>query len=203
MSLKLDWFKTVLMPAQHILKKLDPGNQSSVEDVISDLQPLQDQYVNLVVRNRPDLVQGIDIKEAFKIYGSFQLLKKASAWGDIPVQCTCRECFKNCVCAHGVLFTSLFDEKLRVPGEYIAATVGLWKKCRSLKGAAGTKRKRLIAEYAAAKKKVESKIKFMKVPEGPKVFGPSRFRLARSQRDLSFPTQIFPPPPKARRRFPP
>ncbi len=30
-------------------------------------------------------------------------------------------------------------------------------------------RKRLIAEYAVAKKKVESKIKFMKVPEGPKV----------------------------------
>ncbi len=140
-----------------------------MEDVLSDLQPLQDQYMNLVVRNRPDLVPGIDIKEALKIYCSFHLLKKASTWGDIPVQCTCRECFKNCVCAHGVLFTSLFDEKLRVPEEYIAATVGLRKKCRSLKGAAGTKRKHLIAEYAAAKKKVESKIKFMKVPEGPKV----------------------------------
>ncbi len=92
-----------------------------------------------------------------------------STWGDIPVQCTCRECFKNCVCAHGVLFTSLLDEKLWVPEEYIAVTVGLRKKCQSLKGAAGTKRKRLIAEYAAAKKKVKSKIKFMKVPEVPKV----------------------------------
>ncbi len=68
-----------------------------------------------------------------------------------------------------MLFTSLFDEKLLVPEEYIAATVGLWKKCQSLKGAAGTKRKCLISEYAAAKKKVESKIKFMKVQEGPKV----------------------------------
>ncbi len=26
MSLKLEWFKTVLMPAQYILQKLDPGN---------------------------------------------------------------------------------------------------------------------------------------------------------------------------------
>ncbi len=52
---------------------------------------------------------------------------------------------------------------------YIAATVGLRKKCQSLKGAAGTKRERLIAEYAAAKMKVELKFKFMKVPEGPKV----------------------------------
>jgi hypothetical protein len=64
MPLKLEWFKTVLMPAQHILKKLDPRNQRSVEEVIFDLQPLQDQYVNLVVRNRPDFV---DIKEALQL----------------------------------------------------------------------------------------------------------------------------------------
>ncbi len=86
MSLKIEWFKTVLMPAQHILTKLDPGNQRSVEEVVSDLQPLEDQYVNLVVRNRHDLVPGIDIKEALNIYCSFHLLKKASTWGDIPVQ---------------------------------------------------------------------------------------------------------------------
>jgi hypothetical protein len=86
MSLKIKWFETVLMPAQHILKKLDPENQRSVEEVIFDLQPLQDQYVNLVVRNRPDLVPGIDIKEALNIYNSFHLLKKASTWGDVPVQ---------------------------------------------------------------------------------------------------------------------
>jgi hypothetical protein len=65
------------MPAQHILKKLDPENQHSVEEVISDLQPLQAQYVSLVIRNRPDLVPGIDIKEALNIYSSFHLLKKA------------------------------------------------------------------------------------------------------------------------------
>jgi hypothetical protein len=96
-----------------------------------------------------------------------------------------------------VLFTALFDEKLRVPEEYIAATVGLRKKCRSLKGAAGTKRKRLIAEYAAAKKKVKSKINFMRVQRY------NAIRVARSQRDLSFQRQIFPPHQKARRRYPP
>jgi hypothetical protein len=164
MSLQFEWLKSVLMPAQHILKKLDPKNQHSVEEVISDLQPLQDQYLNLVVCNHPDLVPGINIKEALKIYKSFHLLKKASTWGDVPVQCTCCECFKNCVCTHCVLFNSMFNKKLQVPGEYIAVTVGLQKKCRSLKGAACTKRKRLIAEYAAAKKEVELKIKFMKVP---------------------------------------
>jgi hypothetical protein len=40
-----------------------------------------------------------------------------------------------------MLFSSLIDEKLLVQEEYITATVGLQKKCQSLKGAAGTKRK--------------------------------------------------------------
>jgi hypothetical protein len=96
-----------------------------LEDVISDIQPRYNQYMNLVVSNRPNLLPGIDIKEALKIYKSFHLLQKASAWGDVLVQCTCCECFKNCVCAHNILFTSLLDEKLRVKEEYIAATVGL------------------------------------------------------------------------------
>jgi hypothetical protein len=86
---------------------------------------------------------------------NIQRYPEISRWGELPDD--------------GVLFTSLFNEKLRVPEEYIAATVGLWKKFQSLRGAAGNRCQRLIAEHAAAKKKVESKIRFMKVPEGPKV----------------------------------
>ncbi len=90
------------------------------------------------------------------------------------MQCTCPDCFKNCVCVHSVrfaTFASLFkcSEDLLVPDEYIAATVGLRKRCRMIKGTAGVKRKRLMREQAAAKKKVESKIKFMKVVEGAMV----------------------------------
>jgi hypothetical protein len=63
------------MPAQHILKQLDPDNKRPMADVIEDLQPLQDQYANLVVRNRPDLVHGNNmIKAALKIYKSFHLI---------------------------------------------------------------------------------------------------------------------------------
>ncbi len=62
MPIKIEAFKKVLMPAQHILKKLDPENKRSVMEVMADLQPLQDQYANLVVRNRPDLVP-VDIKQ--------------------------------------------------------------------------------------------------------------------------------------------
>ncbi len=94
-----------------------------------------------------------------------------------------------------MLFTPLFNEKLLVAEEYIAATVGLRKKCQSLKGAAGTKCKRLIAEYAATEKKLESKIKFMKVPEGQKV---PRDSNGSKSKGFVIPDaealQIFPPP---------
>ncbi len=84
----------------------------------------------------------------------------------VPVQCTCPDGLKDCVCVHGVLFASLFKdtEELRVPDEYIAATVGLRKQM--IKGAAGTKGKRLQREIAATKKRTVFKIKFMKIPEG-------------------------------------
>jgi hypothetical protein len=112
-----------------------------------------------------------DVKEAMIIYNNFHYIKRSLAWGEIPVQCTCPDCFKNCVCVQGVLFASLFkdSEDLRVPDEYIAATVGLRKRCRMIQGTAGAKRRRLLREQAATRKKVESKIKFMKVVEGAKV----------------------------------
>ncbi len=125
-------FKRVLLPAQHILRQLDPDNKRRMADVIADLQRLQDQYTNLVVSNRPDLMQGINmIKAALKIYKSFHLLQRASLREDILAQCTCSEFFKNCIRAHCVVFTSLFDDTLPVPEEFIAATVGLRKKCKA------------------------------------------------------------------------
>ena len=172
-SLKIENFYTALMPTQQLLKKLDPDGTRTVEQVEADLTPLRAQYQSLVIDNRPDLVvpPEPDVKAAMNIYKNFHLLKRSLAWGDIPVQCTCPDCFKDCVCVHGVLFASFFrdSEYLRVPDEYIAATVGLRKKCKMIKGTAGVKRKRLMKEYAATKKKAESKIKFMKVPAGAKV----------------------------------
>ncbi len=126
------------------------------------------------------------------------------------MQCTCSECFKNCVCAHGVLFTSLFNEKLWVLEEYIAETVGLWKKCRSLKGTASTKSKLLIAEYGAygAAKNIKLKIKFIKVQEGPKV--PLDLNGSKSKGfviPVQFPdadlTSTVAPPQQTRKWYPP
>ncbi len=103
-----------------------------MEEVEAELSRLRAQYQALVIDNRPDLVlpPKPDVKEAMIIYNNFHYLKQSLAWGEIPVQCTCPDCFKNCICVHGVLYASLFNgsEDLRVLDEYIAATVGLHKR---------------------------------------------------------------------------
>jgi hypothetical protein len=68
-----------------------------------------------------------------------------------------------------MFFASLFKDtgELHVPDEYIAATVGLCKKCKRIKGAAWAKRQRLQQEITTTKNSVASKIKFMKIPEVP------------------------------------
>ncbi len=109
-SLKLENFYTALMPTQKLLKRLDPHGTRTVEEVEAELSRLRAQYQALVIDNRPDLVvpPEPDVKQAMTIYNNFHFLKRALAWGEIPVQCTCPDCFKNCVCVHGVLFASLF-----------------------------------------------------------------------------------------------
>jgi hypothetical protein len=172
-SLKIKNFYTAMMPTQKVLEWLDPHCTRTVEEVEAELLRLREQYQALVINNRPDLVvpPEPEVKEAMIIYNNFHYLMLSLAWGEIPVQCTCPDCFKNCICVHCVLFTSLFNgsEDLLVPNEYIAAMVSLRKRCRMIKGTAGAKRRRLLREQAATKKNVESKINFMKVVEGAKV----------------------------------
>ncbi len=118
-SLKIENFYKALMPTQKLLERLDPHGTRTVEEVQAELSRLRAQYQALVIDNRPDLVvpPEPDVKEAMIIYNNFHYLKRSLAWGEIPVQCTCPDCFKNCVCVHGVLFASLFNgsEDLRVP----------------------------------------------------------------------------------------
>ncbi len=42
--------------------------------------------------------------------------------------------------------TAVFDPTIKVPKEFVASELALRKKCHRLKGTAGAKRKRLLAE---------------------------------------------------------
>jgi hypothetical protein len=104
--LALGKLKTILVPRQALLKRLDPTGELSVPSLRTQLQPLVCQYERLVIQDRVDA--DTTLKEALKIYNYFHQLNRAPNWGEIPLSCTCRVCFGNCVCKHTLLFVSLF-----------------------------------------------------------------------------------------------
>jgi hypothetical protein len=158
--LALGNLKTILVPRQALLKRLDPTGELSVPTLRTQLQPLVRKYERLVIQDRVDADN--DLRDALKIYNYFHQLNRAPDWGAIPLSCTCRVCFGNCVCKHTLLFVSLFKPEVRVPDFWIAATPSLRKKCKSIKGTAGRRRLRLIEEGQCDEKSIDSKVSFLK-----------------------------------------
>jgi hypothetical protein len=164
LDMQLDWSdtKTVLLPRQHLLKKLDPAGVLNVPQLREKLRPLVSEYERVVLK---DVVPpGMDICQALKIYGYFHLIRYMQEWteNEIPVACSCKVCLTNCVCRCTLLFAAIFRPEVRVPDEYIAATVPERKQCKSIRGTAGKKRLRIMEERKCDEKKIDSKIKYMK-----------------------------------------
>ena len=67
------------------------------------------------------------------------------------------------------MMASLFNPDIRVPVQYIAATVPLRKTCQSLKGTAGYRRQRLLEAANCDEKTIDSKVAYIK---GTKPFKP-------------------------------
>ncbi len=65
------------------------------------------------------------------------------------------------MCRCTLLFTSLFDPEVRVPADYIAATISERKKCKSVKGNTGRKRLRVLEEQQCNQKKIDSKVGYL------------------------------------------
>ncbi len=66
------------------------------------------------------------------------------------------------VCKHAGLISSVFNPAIKVQKDYVAAAEpGLRKKCKLVKGTAGPRRARIMAEIKEAKAKSASKIPFM------------------------------------------
>ncbi len=176
------------MPRQALLKRLDPTGELSVPTLCTQLQPLVRQYERLVIQDRVDA--DTNPREALKVYNYFHQLNRAPDWGEIPLSCTCRVCFGNCVCKHTLLFVSLFKPELRVPNSWIAATPFLRKKCKSIKRTAGRRRLRLIEERQCDEKSINSKVSFLKGSASPPL--PIRGLDPSSAAQLRFPSPILP-----------
>ena len=76
------------------------------------------------------------------------------------------------------MFAALFNPKVLVPADQVTATVSKRQVQKPIGGAAGYKRRRLIAERACNEKAVSSKVKYLKAsiaeePESPSPSPPS------------------------------
>jgi hypothetical protein len=133
----------------------------SVPMVRTQLQPLVRQNERLVILDQVD--DNTDLKDAVKIYNYFHQLNRAPAseWGEVALSCTCRVCFGNCMCKHSLFLVSLFKAEVCIPDSLIAATPSLWKRCKSIKGAAGGRRLRLIEQRKCDEKSIDSKVTFL------------------------------------------
>jgi hypothetical protein len=160
-SLTLDRFKTIMIPRQHILKTLDPEHTRPVAELRKALSPMKDEYLDVVIDNEHD--PAMELEQVLDVYETFHHLTRDASWGKIPLPCSCVTCHAHCVCKHGTLFTSIFDPEVAVPKEYVAAQPRLRKKTQKLRGTAGPKRARLIAERRRESEKTESKLQFLEM----------------------------------------
>jgi hypothetical protein len=81
--LDLSEVKTILVPRQALLKRLDPTGELSVPTVRTHLEPLVRQYERLVIQDRVN--DGTDLRDALKIYNYFHQLNRAPEWGEIAL----------------------------------------------------------------------------------------------------------------------
>ncbi len=119
LRLALGDLKTILVQRQALLKRLDPTGALSVPTLRTQLQPLVRQYERLVILDRADA--DTDLRDAQKIYNYFHQLNHAPDWGEIPLSCTCRFCFGNCVCKHTLLSCRCSSRKYAclIPGSLL------------------------------------------------------------------------------------
>ena len=157
--IQLSDLKLVLMPRQWLLKKLDPDNKLTVTQLRAALEDDMIEYKALIVEDWLD--PNLDVKDVMRIYRKFNLITPSPKWGRIPLSCTCKVCYPNCVCQCTILLASLFDPEIRVPAHYIAATPSLRKACRGIRGTAGHKRRKLIEASECYEKEVWSKVGYM------------------------------------------
>ena len=148
--IKIGSFRTILMPRQSLLKRLDPDHSRPVADIRRDLHRFANQYHNVVLLDK--INPAYTITDVLDIYERFHVLTRATNWSPVPMKCSCEGCNKNCLCGHSLLVGSVFDSSIKVPAEYISSIPSERKRTRMLKGTEGPRRQRLQLAIAEERK---------------------------------------------------
>ena len=130
-----------------------------IHAVLEQQRPMKNDYQEQVVLGKDK--QGVDVHKALALYESFHHLSYETSWGTLPWPCSCPMSHAHCECKAAGLVAALSDPEIKVPYEFVEPSNR--KKCKRMKGTAGPKRIRILAEQSQEKQSSQSKIPFMEM----------------------------------------
>jgi hypothetical protein len=118
------------------------------------------EYGALVLLDHVDL--GMPVKKALAIYRKWLIMNRQPTWGKVPFTCSCKVCLLNCICRDTILFAFLFDPDVRVPADWVTATVSTRAQNKAIGGSAGRKWHWLKEIRACNEKAMDPKVNRVK-----------------------------------------
>jgi hypothetical protein len=155
--------KSILMPRQSLLFKIDPTNTRPLDEVRKEIWEHASAYKRLrMTGNREH--ESMTIEEILDLAEMFHAVEwKGEEWSVVPFGCSCVGCYKFLTCCHGTLLEMMLNGTLTIPKEIETTEPSLRKGRIMVRGTAGQKRKRLLAAMKSEKKVGVKKGKHMQI----------------------------------------
>jgi hypothetical protein len=112
-------FTAIIVPTTSIIKQLEKKGYKLILDLKEALVPLVLQYQQLMYKNLDDFYDGdtacLGPSHMLNIMEAFHRLTPIRKFGGLQWRCVCTKGFRCMACGHSLLFSCLWDDKLRVP----------------------------------------------------------------------------------------
>lgn len=144
-DMQLSQLKTLYVPRQKLLRQIDPDNSLEVDEVRELLAPQLEVFTRLIMEE-DESYRSMSLDELLDVNESYLVLSaRAKTWSAVALACSCKTCYKFCVCGDTALLGMCFNDSLSVPLEYMQAEPGLRKaRGRRGRGIAGEKRRLML-----------------------------------------------------------
>jgi hypothetical protein len=93
----LEDLKSILIPSQGLLRKLDPREDMDTTMLGPVIDELHQKWVRMVVDN--ERADELTVVEALDLYKSFHWVRRAPEREAVPLNCSCPTCYANALCS--------------------------------------------------------------------------------------------------------
>ncbi len=140
------------MPRELFLKRLDPDNTLSVDEVRDAVIEAHKPFMKMT-RPKKKEHQSMTLSQLLDTAEQFHLIEdKGSKWSVVRWACSCTRCYQWACCGYDALIDMLMNAERVVPADLEHARPSLRRLCTGSKGMAGTKRKQFLARIEQEKK---------------------------------------------------